>query len=58
MGSLQLGIPIETWQQSDEKDPILNEMQKRIVAIKKETPCFLTTYIHLLHKSHAYATKK
>ncbi len=49
--TLQLGVSIEAWQQSDQKDTILHKMQERIIAIKKETPCFLTTYTNLLHKS-------
>ena len=56
--SLQLGISIENWQENQQKSTILEEMHQRIVAIKKETPCFLKSYIQLLHKSNAYATKK
>jgi len=46
--TLQLGISLETWQKSDDQKALLNEMHKRIIAIKKETPCFLTTYINLI----------
>jgi hypothetical protein len=49
--TLQLGIPIETWQKNDHQAATLNEMHERIVTIKKETPCFLKTYINLLDNS-------
>jgi hypothetical protein len=49
--TLQLGLSIEAWQESEDQEVLLHEMYKRIVAIKKETPCFITTYINLLDKS-------
>ncbi|MBC8757664.1 hypothetical protein H2O64_23550 [Kordia sp. YSTF-M3] len=49
--TLQLGIPIETWQKSEHQATTLTEMHERIIAIKKETPCFLKTYINLLNNS-------
>lgn len=49
--TLQLGISLETWQKSDHQATLLNEMHEHIVSIKKETPCFLTTYINLLENS-------
>ncbi|QHI38917.1 hypothetical protein IMCC3317_43170 [Kordia antarctica] len=49
--TLQLGISIETWQKSDKQATLLNEIHERIISIKKETPCFLKTYINLLANS-------
>jgi hypothetical protein len=56
--NLQLGISLETWLQSEEKEAILDEMQARIVALKTKTPCFLKTYTNLIASTTPYATKK
>lgn len=56
--TLGLGISLKTWLQSDEKEVLLNEMQARITALKKKTPCFLKTYTNLIATSEPYATEK
>lgn len=56
--TLQLGISLETWQESEQKDELLQEMQSRILAIKTKTPCFLKTYTNLVANSVSYAAKK
>ena len=48
--TLQLGIDFDDWKDTNFSLTILEEMYTKIVHLKKEIPCLLSTYIKQLHK--------
>ncbi|PTX58967.1 hypothetical protein C8N46_11136 [Kordia periserrulae] len=56
--TLQLGISLEKWLESTQKDLLLQEMQSNLLEIKAKTPCFITTYTNIIANLHTDATKK
>ncbi len=56
--NLQIGLTIEDWNTSNFSITVLEEMYHKIIHIKKETPCLVTTYIHQLVNYNDYATQK
>lgn len=56
--TLQLGISLKVWLQSDQKERLLQEMQRKLLEIKTKTPCFITRYTNVIANSDTHATKK